>query len=31
MPHYWIQVGGFRDSFFGDTPPEAGRIRIAVR
>jgi hypothetical protein len=28
---YWIQVGGFRDSFFGDTPPEAGRIRVAVR
>ena len=29
---YYIQVGGFRNDFFDETaPPEAGRIRIAVR
>jgi hypothetical protein len=28
---YYVQVGGYRDTFFGDGVPEAGRIRIAVR
>lgn len=28
---YYVQVGGFRDTFFGDGIPEAGRIGIALR
>jgi hypothetical protein len=28
---YYVQVGGFRNTFFGDGLPDTGRIRIAVR
>ena len=28
---YYIQVGGFRNTLFGDGIPDTGRIRVAVR